>query len=115
MKGEQVTTLESRVSEVYEESLDKVRAQLNELARPLCAKANETSLPPLRAINHTIPLTDKGKIYPWRPSRCPESLRPQQAEKRRSYLASGRWRVTSAGNTVPMLFIRKPGSDKLRT
>jgi hypothetical protein len=115
MKGEQVTTLESRVSEVYAEDLDKVRAQLNELAHPLCAKASETSLPPLRAINHTIPLIDEGKIYPWRPSRCPEPLRPQWAEKRQSYLASGRWQVTSAGNTVPMLFIRKPGSDKLRT
>jgi len=28
---------------------------------------------------------------------------------------SGHWKVTSAGNMVPMLFICKPGSDKLRT
>jgi hypothetical protein len=105
MKGEQVTTLESHMSEVYEENLDGVHAQLNELARPLCTKVSETSLPPLHAINHTIPLIDKGKIYPWQPSRCPEPMRPQWAEKQRSYLASGRWQVTSAGNTVPMLFI----------
>jgi hypothetical protein len=26
-----------------------------------------------------------------------------------------RWQVTSAGNTVPMLFIRKPGSNRLCT
>ncbi|KAG2061438.1 hypothetical protein BDR06DRAFT_978924 [Suillus hirtellus] len=55
MKGKQVTTLESRMSEVYEENLDKVCAQLNELARPLCAKVSEMNLSPLRVINHTIP------------------------------------------------------------
>ncbi|KIK33352.1 hypothetical protein CY34DRAFT_27054 [Suillus luteus UH-Slu-Lm8-n1] len=115
MKGREVTTLESRAVEIQEEDLEKVRDHLKDLAHPLCAKASETRLPPLRAINHTIPLIDEGKIYPWRPSRCPEPLRPQWAEKRRSYLASGRWQVTSAGNTVPMLFIRKPGSDRLRT
>jgi hypothetical protein len=115
MKGDRVTTLESRVSDVYEESLDKVREKLSELARPLCAKASETNLPPLCVINHTIPLIDEGKIYLWRPSRCPEPLRPQWADKRQSYLASGHWQVTSAGNTVPMLFIRKPGLDRLHT
>ncbi|KAG2045859.1 hypothetical protein BDR06DRAFT_900090 [Suillus hirtellus] len=115
MKGEQVMTFESRMLEVYEEKLDKVHAQLNELAQPLYAKASEMDLPPLCAINHMIPLIDKGKIYPWRPSCCPEPLRPQWADKRQSYLALGRWQVTSAGNTVPMLFIHKPGSDKLHT
>jgi hypothetical protein len=114
MKGPEVTTLESRATTV-EEDLESVREHLRQLARPLCAKASETGLPPLRAINHTIPLIDESKVYPWRPSRCPEPLRPQWAEKRKSYLASGRWQVTSAGNTVPMLFIRKPGSDSLRT
>jgi hypothetical protein len=77
MKGDQVTTLESRMSEVWKDNLDNVRAQLEVLARPLCAKASETSLPPLHAINHTIPLIDEGKIYPWRPSCCPEPLRLQ--------------------------------------
>jgi hypothetical protein len=33
----------------------------------------------------------------------------------RSYLESGRWQVTSAGNTVPMSLISKPGTDQLRT
>ncbi|KAG2063097.1 hypothetical protein BDR04DRAFT_1039164, partial [Suillus decipiens] len=48
------------------------------------------------------------------PDCCPEPLRPPWANKRQLYLASGRWQVTSAGNTVPMSFISKPGSDKLR-
>lgn len=115
LKGSGVTMLESRAVEVFEDRIERTRAYLKELARPLCAKASETALPPLRAINHTILLIDEAKIYPWRPSRCPEPMRSQWSEKRRAYLASGRWQMTSTGNTVPMLFIRKPGTDRLRT
>jgi hypothetical protein len=107
--------LESRAAEVLEEQIDTIRRQLYELAKPLCAKASETDLPPLRAINHQIPLIDPEKVYPCRPSKCPEALRPQWVEKHRAYLKMGRWKITSIGNTVPMLFIKKPGSDKLRT
>ncbi|KAG2335750.1 hypothetical protein BDR05DRAFT_280929 [Suillus weaverae] len=74
MKGARVATLESRMSWVYEENLDKVREQLKELAQPLCA------------INHTIPLIDEGKIYPRRLYCCPEPLRPRWADKRSSTL-----------------------------
>ncbi|KIJ60874.1 hypothetical protein HYDPIDRAFT_177272 [Hydnomerulius pinastri MD-312] len=113
IQGTQVQTLESRAADILEDRLEDARKRLYDLAKPLCAKASETRLPPLRVINHSIPLIDPTKIYPWRPSRCPEALRPQWAEKRKAYLATGRWKVTSAGNTVPMLFIKKPGTDKL--
>lgn len=115
IKGEQVSVLESHMAEAYEENLERAHEELRRLAKLLCAKASETGLPPLWAINHTIPLIDLEKVYKWWPSRCPEPLRPQWGEKRKAYLATGRWRMTSAGNTVPMLFIRKPGSDQLRT
>ena len=68
----------------------------------------ETELPPLRDINHTIPLIDESKTYPWRPSRCPEAFREQWAEKRDAYLKTGHWEITSARNMVPMLLIPKP-------
>jgi hypothetical protein len=44
-------------------------------------------------------------------------FRDQWAEKRDAYVKSGCWKITSAGNTVPMLFIPKPGTNppKLRT
>ena len=35
-------------------------------AEPLCKEAGETDLPPFRVINHTIPLVDEHKTYPWR-------------------------------------------------
>lgn len=76
IKGTQVQVLESWTAEVLEEQVNTVQKQLYELAKPLCAKASATGLPPLRTINHQIPLIDLNKVYPWRPSRCPEALRP---------------------------------------
>jgi Reverse transcriptase (RNA-dependent DNA polymerase) len=67
-------------------------------------------LPPLRAINHTVPLIDENKIYPWRPSRCPEALRSQWAAKRDAYLRMGHWAMTTSASTAPMLMITKPGT-----
>jgi len=115
LKGSGVTTLESRAAEVFHEELEKARELLKTLAQPICGDAANTALPPLRVINHMIPLIDETKIYPWRPSRCPEALWPQWIAKRQAYLATGRWQMTSAANTVPMLLIKKTGSDKLRT
>jgi len=109
MRGTQVSVLESRATEVYEESLEQVRGHLRQLAQPLCSQAGATALPPLRALNHSIPLIDEGKIYPWRPSKCPEALRSLWIEKKNSYLKSGHWELTTARNTCPMLLITKPG------
>ena len=110
MKGPQVSVLESRATEVYEENLQKVRDQLMEEARPLCSQAGATALPPFRAINHSIPLIDGTKIYPWRPSRCPEALRPLWVEKKNTYLKSGCWEMSAARNTCLMLLLPKPGN-----
>jgi hypothetical protein len=43
---------------------------------------------------------------------CPEIFREQWAAKRNVYLKSGRWKITSARNTVPMLLIPKPHKPK---
>jgi len=100
-----------------DQDIEKAREELRRYAEPLCKEVHETDLPPFQAINHTIPLIDEEKTYPWRPSRCPDAFRAQWAEKRNAYIKSGRWKVTSAGNTVPMLLIPKPGTNppELRT
>jgi hypothetical protein len=90
-----------------EDILQAARDELLEYAKPIPKTADETGLPPLRDINHTIPLIDENKILPWRPSRCPEALRPQWDLKRSTYLKAGHWQVTNAGNTAPMLLIPK--------
>ncbi|KAF8222009.1 hypothetical protein L208DRAFT_1526273, partial [Tricholoma matsutake] len=110
LKGDAVTKISSRAMEVAEEDLQWARDELIEYAHPLCKEMVETGLPPLRAINHEIPLIDIGKVYPWRPSRCPKMFQPQWTVKKNAYLASGHWKVTSARNMVPMLLIPKPGA-----
>ncbi|KAG6876585.1 hypothetical protein C0993_002046 [Termitomyces sp. T159_Od127] len=109
IEGVGVTRLSSRAMEQVDQNIEQVREELREYARPICKPAGDTPLPPLRAINHEIPLIEENKIYPWRPSRCPEALRPQWDEKRAAYIHSGRWEVTAHGNAVPMMFLRKPG------
>jgi hypothetical protein len=93
------------------DALQAAREELLDYARPICRVASDTPLPLLRAINHTIPFIDEAKILPWRPSRCPEALRPQWDEKRKAYLNSGRWKVSNSGNTAPMLLIPTSHSD----
>ena len=91
-----------------EQQLETVREELRQYAEPLCKEMHETGFPPLRDINHTIPLIDEKKVYTWRPSRCPEAFREQWVEKKDAYLKTGWWEITSASNTVPMLLIPKP-------
>ena len=90
----------------------RAREELMAYAEPLCRIVEETELPPLRAINHSIPLIDENKVYPWRPSRCPEVFRSQWNEKRDAYIKSSHWKMTTARNTCPMLLIPKPHKPK---
>ncbi|KAJ3482856.1 hypothetical protein NLI96_g6704 [Meripilus lineatus] len=112
IEGKRVRVLESRAADVLDEKLDHARRELREYAEPICKEASDSPLPPLRAVNHTIPLIDSTKIYPWRPSKCPDAHRASWAEKRDAYLKSGRWRISAARNTAPMLLLTKPGTGK---
>ncbi|KAJ8481441.1 hypothetical protein ONZ45_g15313 [Pleurotus djamor] len=115
IKGVGVAKLASQAIHVPSENeLERVREELRRYAEPLCVSAEETPLPPLRAINHEIPLIDENKAYHWRPSRCPEPLRDQWNQKRANYIRTGRWKFTSAGNAIPMMLIYKPGTKLLR-
>jgi hypothetical protein len=61
---------------------------------------------------HLVVLVDENKTYTWRASRCPEIFREQWAKKKDAYLKSGRWKLASARNTVPMLLIPMPHKPK---
>jgi hypothetical protein len=69
-----VAVLESRAAQIYKDSIEAIRQELIEYCEPLCAKAESTELPPMRAINHTIPLIDENKLYPWRASKCQDAF-----------------------------------------
>ena len=94
-----------------DQAIENARNELQRYTEPLCKEVDETDLPPFRIINHTIPLIDESKIYPWWLPKCPEDFRAQWAEKRDAYVKSGCWQITSAGNTVPMLLILKLGTN----
>ncbi|KDQ09080.1 hypothetical protein BOTBODRAFT_643393, partial [Botryobasidium botryosum FD-172 SS1] len=105
--GEDVAVVRSMAADLLEEELEPIRAELIQHAKDLITELKDTKLPPLRAINHDIPLIDKHKIYAWRPSKCPDALRPQWNEKRDAYVSSGRWRMAARANAAPMLIIPK--------
>ena len=115
-KGDDTKLMVNAVS-IEDQRVEEAGEELRRYAAPLCKDMADTDLPPLRDINHTIPLIDEEKTYQWRPSRCPEMFREQWSEKRDAYIKTGRWKVTSARNTVPMLLIPKPGTKppQLRT
>ncbi|KAI0082075.1 hypothetical protein K474DRAFT_1611805, partial [Panus rudis PR-1116 ss-1] len=88
IEGKHVRVLESRAADVLDNHLDEARLLLREYAADICKDASDSPLPPLRAINHTIPLKDPHKTYTWRPSRCPDAHRASWTEKRDAYLKS---------------------------
>lgn len=75
MKGPEVTTISSAAADVFDEELNALRKQLRSEAEDLCPDTSKTTLPPMRAVNHSILLIDEGKIYRFRPSKCPEVFR----------------------------------------
>ncbi|KAK0234775.1 hypothetical protein EDD85DRAFT_792776 [Armillaria nabsnona] len=81
MVGDNVSQIQSQAMMVSEDALKQVHTELQEYMAPICKTALETPLPPLWAINHTILLIDKHKVYPWRPSWCPEAFCLQWDQK----------------------------------
>ncbi|GBE85305.1 Retrovirus-related Pol polyprotein from transposon 17.6 [Sparassis crispa] len=110
LEGKRLHVLESRAAAIFALTIEAARKFLHDYADPICRDASDAPLPPLHEINHSVPLKDVNKVYPWRPSKCPDALRLAWVEKRDAYLKSGRWRMTSAWNTCPMLLLTKAGT-----
>lgn len=118
IRGAQTQVLELKGSSPEMDLIESYRKELFGYAKDICKDAVDTPLPPLRAINHVIPLIDDDQVYAWRQSRCPEALRPLWRTKRDDYVRTGRWEFFSGTNTVPMIMMKKTtkdGSLKLRT
>ncbi|KAJ3473940.1 hypothetical protein NLI96_g12740 [Meripilus lineatus] len=108
IKGVETSVIVSAAIEVLEDELEKLREELRKEATDLCADADHTELPPLRVVNHRIPLIDDRKVYPYRPAKCPDALKTLWQMKKDRYLASGRWRIATGRNAIPILLIPKP-------
>ena len=90
MKGPEITTITLAAADLLNEGLDDIRKLLRQEAEDPCPETSKTTLPPMRAVNHSIPLIDKGRIYRFRPSKCPEAFRDQWRKKKNDYLETGR-------------------------
>ena len=66
IEGPDVVTIKSAGASLLEDELTKLRSKLRQEAEDLCADPSKTTLPPFRAVNHTIPLMDEWKIYRFR-------------------------------------------------
>jgi hypothetical protein len=118
MEGSSVIQINSISTNIFEAWLEELREMLHEEAGELCKTVSETPLPPFRAINHIIPTIDNTKVYRFRPSRCPEALKPLFEAKAQEYIKSGWWKLATGENTIPMLFLpkrTKDGTTQLRT
>jgi hypothetical protein len=71
-------------------------------------------LPPLRAINHRIPLISDSKRYHYHLPRCLDAMKPQLMEKLWQYINAGWWIPKTAPQAAPLLCIPKK-SGKLCT
>ena len=108
MNGPEVTTITSAAANLLNKGLDEIRKELRQEAEDLCPDTSMTALPPMRAVNHMIPLIDKKKIYCFRPSKCPDAFCEQWRKKKNTYLKMGRWRTATGHNAIPLLMIPKP-------
>ena len=74
-------------------------------------------LPPLREINHKIPLIDETRSYHHRQPKCPDAFKPALMAKIERYTKAGWWMPITATRATPMLCIPKSAKNpnELRT
>ena len=70
--------------------------------------------PPLRDINHRIPLINASKRYYYHLPRCPKAMKPQLLEKLQQYTKAGWWIAKAVPQATPLLCIPKK-TGTLRT
>ncbi|KAL1937390.1 hypothetical protein VTO73DRAFT_13796 [Trametes versicolor] len=71
-------------------------------------------LPPMREINHRIPLIDEQHRYNYHHPRCPDAVRGELKAKMDRYLEAGWWEMKPANQAAPLLCVLKK-NGKLRT
>ncbi|KAG1828498.1 hypothetical protein EV424DRAFT_1536517 [Suillus variegatus] len=111
IRGSQTQVLELKGMSLSSDQIESYTKELHEYSKDICKEAIETPLPPLRAINHVIPLINEDQVYSWRQSKCPEALRPLWRAKQDDYIRTGRWEFFSGTNAVPMIMMKKTSKD----
>jgi hypothetical protein len=95
------------------EDILRIRKEWEEKIKDLTSPI-PLELPPLRSINHRIPVIDDTVKLCFRVAKCPDSQRDQLMEKIQRYTAAGWWEEMPVSQASPLLCIRKK-NGKLRT
>jgi hypothetical protein len=103
----------SKMGSLTEKDIPRLREEWMKSCKDIMSGAPER-LPPLREINHHIPLIDERKRYKYHSPRCPDALKPELTEKIARYTRAGWWKPDQVEQAAPMLCVRKK-NDKLRT
>lgn len=111
ISGDEAFVIEAKAAQLYKQEIEKCREILRQEAANLCKTMAETPLPPLRKINHTIPLIDETKRYNTRRVQCPKPLQHLWDKKSKAYLETGRWEYRPGSNATPMLLLMKKSKD----
>ena len=80
----------------------RIMEEIKDLSLP-----EELTLPPLRVINHEIPLINPNLTIRHRPAKCPEPLREELRAKVERYLKVGWWVRTTLPSSTPLLVVLK--------
>ncbi len=109
----QMRTGKDSDQELTKKNVPRLCQQWMECCADILAGPSE-KLPPLREVNHMIPLINKAKKYQYYTPKCPNLMKPQLLEKVKQYQRLGWWERQTATQAVPMLCVpKKDGS--LRT
>ncbi|KIL56329.1 hypothetical protein M378DRAFT_39106, partial [Amanita muscaria Koide BX008] len=86
-------------------SKERKRKWLNNIKDLFIPESPE--LPPLRIVNHEIPLINPNLKLFHRPPKCPEPLREQLRIKVERYLKAGWWERTELPSSAPLMIVLK--------
>ena len=101
------------ISDLSEEDIPRLRKEWTASCQDIMNGA-PSELPPLREINHKIPLIDPDKVYNYHLPRCPEAIKTALMAKIDRYENAGWWKRAVTTQAAPMLCVPKKNGD-LRT
>lgn len=108
-----VEEAEAAAKEVTDAEIDTLRKAWYDSAKDVICEV-PLKLPPMRAINHRIPLIDESKVDKYHLPRCPDVLKSQLRDKIIRYTKAGWWEERTTSQAAPMLCIPKKNGN-LRT
>ncbi len=103
----------SEMGRLKKKDIPRLRAQWLESCKDILGGVPD-KLPPLRGVNHSIPLKDDQARYAYYLPRCPESMKGQLRDKIQCYTKNGWWESARTSQAAPMLCVPKKDM-KLRT